>query len=146
MYCCLYMQKTAYDIRISDWSSDVCSSDLLSVAPRRQAILGIGLYPLEILAHDEVDDARHGVGPIDGRSAAGHHFDPLDQRGREHVEVAHAVRRIRNEALAVDKHQRALLAGAAKVDRGRALIAVVGSAAQGCTRLRTDRQANQNPG
>src|SRR3546814_20144099 len=33
---------------------------LLSVAPRRQAILGIGLYPLEILAHDEVDDARNG--------------------------------------------------------------------------------------
>src|SRR3546814_11875149 len=59
---------------------------LLSVAPRRQAILGIGLYPLEILAHDEVDDARNGVGPIDGRSAAGHHFDPLDQRGRDHVD------------------------------------------------------------
>src|SRR3546814_12631321 len=114
MYCCLYMQKTAYDIRISDWSSDVCSSDLLSVAPRRQAILGIGLYPLEILAHDEVDDARNGVGPIDGRSAAGHHFDPLDQRGRDHVEVDDAVRIIRNEALAVDQHQRALLAEVAK--------------------------------
>src|SRR3546814_9046133 len=30
--CCLYFfffkQKTAYDMRISDWSSDVCSSDL----------------------------------------------------------------------------------------------------------------------
>src|SRR3546814_13025599 len=25
------MQKTAYDMRISDWSSDVCSSDLLGV-------------------------------------------------------------------------------------------------------------------
>src|SRR3546814_16936630 len=24
------MQKTAYEMRISDWSSDVCSSDLLS--------------------------------------------------------------------------------------------------------------------
>src|SRR3546814_14719537 len=24
------MQKTAYDVRISDWSSDVCSSDLLN--------------------------------------------------------------------------------------------------------------------
>src|SRR3546814_10861177 len=23
-----FMQKTAYDMRISDWSSDVCSSDL----------------------------------------------------------------------------------------------------------------------
>src|SRR3546814_9568717 len=31
--CCLYFfffkQKTAYEVRISDWSSDVCSSDLL---------------------------------------------------------------------------------------------------------------------
>src|SRR3546814_6075193 len=27
-----FKQKTAYEIRISDWSSDVCSSDLISVA------------------------------------------------------------------------------------------------------------------
>src|SRR3546814_6074388 len=29
VYCCLFVkQKTAYELRISDWSSDVCSSDL----------------------------------------------------------------------------------------------------------------------
>src|SRR3546814_7846816 len=28
VYCCFFKQKTAYDMRISDWSSDVCSSDL----------------------------------------------------------------------------------------------------------------------
>src|SRR3546814_5335934 len=32
MFCCsvffLFKQKTAYEMRISDWSSDVCSSDL----------------------------------------------------------------------------------------------------------------------
>src|SRR3546814_19295329 len=27
----LFKQKTAYEMRISDWSSDVCSSDLLDV-------------------------------------------------------------------------------------------------------------------
>src|SRR3546814_2217611 len=27
-----FKQKTAYDMRISDWSSDVCSSDLLDIA------------------------------------------------------------------------------------------------------------------
>src|SRR3546814_10215069 len=27
--CCYFNQKTAYEMRISDWSSDVCSSDLL---------------------------------------------------------------------------------------------------------------------
>src|SRR3546814_8837382 len=26
--CLVFKQKTAYDMRISDWSSDVCSSDL----------------------------------------------------------------------------------------------------------------------
>src|SRR3546814_1411145 len=25
---CVFKQKTAYEVRISDWSSDVCSSDL----------------------------------------------------------------------------------------------------------------------
>src|SRR3546814_2222302 len=32
-----FKQKTAYEMRISDWSSDVCSSDLAS--PTRQATL-----------------------------------------------------------------------------------------------------------
>src|SRR3546814_1311279 len=41
MMCCLlfffFKQKTAYEMRISDWSSDVCSSDLhrLAVDARR---------------------------------------------------------------------------------------------------------------
>src|SRR3546814_16782559 len=30
--CFLFKQKTAYELRISDWSSDVCSSDLVSLA------------------------------------------------------------------------------------------------------------------
>src|SRR3546814_7857660 len=29
--CCFFKQKTAYEMRISDWSSDVCSSDLYAV-------------------------------------------------------------------------------------------------------------------
>src|SRR3546814_6813711 len=29
-----FKQKTAYEMRISDWSSDVCSSDLLGVGAR----------------------------------------------------------------------------------------------------------------
>src|SRR3546814_8424144 len=43
MYCCFFFfkQKTAYEMRISDWSSDVCSSDLDALlrrfaAPRRR--------------------------------------------------------------------------------------------------------------
>src|SRR3546814_2632810 len=30
-----FKQKTAYEMRISDWSSDVCSSDLLGIFDRR---------------------------------------------------------------------------------------------------------------
>src|SRR3546814_8022660 len=39
-YLCffLYMQKTAYEMRISDWSSDVCSSDLFALAELHQYV------------------------------------------------------------------------------------------------------------
>src|SRR3546814_9450098 len=30
VFCC--KQKTAYEVRISDWSSDVCSSDLVRIS------------------------------------------------------------------------------------------------------------------
>src|SRR3546814_2507819 len=33
-----FKQKTAYEMRISDWSSDVCSSDLLTTHPRRGSL------------------------------------------------------------------------------------------------------------
>src|SRR3546814_1590917 len=33
-YIFVYKQKTAYEMRISDWSSDVCSSDLPQGLPR----------------------------------------------------------------------------------------------------------------
>src|SRR3546814_7024733 len=37
--CCVFFvfkQKTAYEMRISDWSSDVCSSDLSAAGPPRR--------------------------------------------------------------------------------------------------------------
>src|SRR3546814_1454967 len=37
-----FKQKTAYEMRISDWSSDVCSSDLADGGPRRGAWLRAG--------------------------------------------------------------------------------------------------------
>src|SRR3546814_5638809 len=39
-----FKQKTAYELRISDWSSDVCSSDLTTAASRKlgsAAMVGI---------------------------------------------------------------------------------------------------------
>src|SRR3546814_5166847 len=50
-YCCcsgcgfFFKQKTAYEMRISDWSSDVCSSDL-------------GKDPLKVLNKIELDNKK----------------------------------------------------------------------------------------
>src|SRR3546814_3634529 len=35
-----FKQKTAYEMRISDWSSDVCSSDLFAAGERGRGIAG----------------------------------------------------------------------------------------------------------
>src|SRR3546814_11524102 len=37
-----FKQKTAYEMRISDWSSDVCSSDLIIMHIRMRAVLLAG--------------------------------------------------------------------------------------------------------
>src|SRR3546814_4996348 len=41
-----FKQKTAYEMRISDWSSDVCSSDLLTGKPELRTVD-------ELIANDE---------------------------------------------------------------------------------------------
>src|SRR3546814_14795540 len=39
-----FKQKTAYEMRISDWSSDVCSSDLIEVAQARLALSSTAIW------------------------------------------------------------------------------------------------------
>src|SRR3546814_7020434 len=45
LICCLFVfffkQKTAYEMRISDWSSDVCSSDLPAAHEARDLCLAL---------------------------------------------------------------------------------------------------------
>src|SRR3546814_4496585 len=48
-----FKQKTAYEMRISDWSSDVCSSDLAAGLPEDPAGPGIPGHP------DACDALRH---------------------------------------------------------------------------------------
>src|SRR3546814_1013526 len=43
-----FKPKTAYELRISDWSSDVCSSDLSSVTEFGRAGLSDGINPTPI--------------------------------------------------------------------------------------------------
>src|SRR3546814_9318747 len=73
MYCCqlcrffLCKQKTAYEMRISDWSSDVCSSDL----PRGDHLpvakffnpMGAGVWLATMLEPD--GDTLHGIADLD---------------------------------------------------------------------------------
>src|SRR3546814_10271544 len=68
MYFFFFKQKTAYEMRISDWSSDVCSSDLLQATvaqgvqiqragePVLEAAAGMRRLVLEI----EVDAGERG--------------------------------------------------------------------------------------
>src|SRR3546814_16005432 len=52
MFFFFFKQKTAYEMRISDWSSDVCSSDLflLQLLGRHRAYDLVGVYDADSLA------------------------------------------------------------------------------------------------
>src|SRR3546814_2653405 len=114
-------QKTAYEMRISDWSSDVCSSDLndapntnvVGLAGRTFAIVEAGGKPVE-LGYELNTIAHH---PFDGTLIGGYtahpHHDPCTDemhaitcRGDEPNKVWHVVldgqaHVIREEAVAV---------------------------------------------
>src|SRR3546814_1072242 len=49
-----FKQKTAYEMRISDWSSDVCSSDLITCAVLASAALATPAF-----AQDEADKGMY---------------------------------------------------------------------------------------
>src|SRR3546814_5855171 len=59
----IFKQKTAYEMRISDWSSDVCSSDLLA-ADRRVRIAFQGLA-LDAFCGQPLHQLRRAVGADD---------------------------------------------------------------------------------
>src|SRR3546814_20036762 len=64
-----FKQKTAYEVRISDWSSDVCSSDLvLGIAAEHRTLGGaadgeeaVAIRQFDELRHDDAGGAERGV-------------------------------------------------------------------------------------
>src|SRR3546814_340034 len=114
MYICEFFfckQKTAYEMRISDWSSDVCSSDL---GPSRPAGGG---------ARVAVAAARRGPR---ARGQAEEHA-PLHQQadGREHRALRASRLRLREGNRKRPGHgRRAYGAGTCAVTARRALVAV----------------------
>src|SRR3546814_13239992 len=103
VYVFLCKQKTAYEMRISDWSSDVCSSDLGTLANSAlrtdsgalgvswvgdRGFVGVGYslfnsrygVPGHEHAHDEGDDHDHDE---DAHAEEGGVHIVMDQRRRE---------------------------------------------------------------
>src|SRR3546814_9641519 len=83
----VFKQKTAYEMRISDWSSDVCSSDLpkpfvhfcLSLLDQTPILISLALSAPELLAH-----GRRDVAPILL------HHDPALLLGRRFCQIGRA--------------------------------------------------------
>src|SRR3546814_5889871 len=66
MMICVFKQKTAYEMRISDWSSDVCSSDLPVTSRQHEAIavrpLRVGGIELQDPREQDCGDIGHAHG------------------------------------------------------------------------------------
>src|SRR3546814_14709418 len=61
-----FKQKTAYEMRISDWSSDVCSSDLCLPS----SLLRLRFQPAPHVAAKHLAQFRHVIGVIFAQAAA----------------------------------------------------------------------------
>src|SRR3546814_2482686 len=70
MYFFFFKQKTAYEMRISDWISDVCSSDLIIALARPLIDGGVGGDRHDLAAHRSVD-RRIISGHVDPRLLLG---------------------------------------------------------------------------
>src|SRR3546814_1536178 len=57
-----FKQKTAYEIRMSDWSSDVCSSDLLAFEQAEAASRRCPRIRLHLLRRAQADGEGGGQG------------------------------------------------------------------------------------
>src|SRR3546814_5049094 len=84
-----FKQKTAYEMRISDWSSDVCSSDLPVRPDRPQHGFGLELGQDHVLGAEIPGPQQHRIATD---MAEGHHAQArigarpaIQQIGRAHV-------------------------------------------------------------
>src|SRR3546814_2927941 len=75
-----FKQKTAYEMRISDWSSDVCSSDLIVIEP--EGLFGEGDFPSQHLISDRWLCAVDSASP---------HASQEKISKREFLDLPHAV-------------------------------------------------------
>src|SRR3546814_6118407 len=84
-----FKQKTAYEMRISDWSSDVCSSDLSPLDRVRAGNAHRVVAPGQVFSRIHVDDIASGViAAFDGPSGAYNLADDMPAPQNEVVEFA----------------------------------------------------------
>src|SRR3546814_8940329 len=92
-----FKQKTAYEMRISDWSSDVCSSDLVGIAGQRLHA-SEREHEAARTVHPVRADGEHAC-DIEGADDLARRADPdpiADARTRQHiVEIGRAACRER---------------------------------------------------
>src|SRR3546814_12089400 len=96
-----FKQKTAYEMRISDWSSDVCSSDLRVVAAVRDRRVHRARH---VERNADVAD-RHVMRRAGNLPARRHREGKLRRNAAGHVDVAdhERTRTTRSEARRVGK-------------------------------------------
>src|SRR3546814_3490289 len=111
-----FKQKTAYEVRISGWSSDVCSSDLiadgaLDAVPLREDGRDLGN---RALARDTREQTRHDIDHQFEASAIAGAADLAGQRLAQPV-FGIAARRDREPFLLHDRHEIGRASGMARV-------------------------------
>src|SRR3546814_2720766 len=94
-FCIIFFfkQKTAYEMRISDWSSDVCSSDLAQGVIRRNP----GLNAREQSSAPKAETRKNDPSHHDRKDACLASASQL--RGVEHREVRSEERRVGKECV-----------------------------------------------
>src|SRR3546814_17687775 len=88
MFVFFFKQKTAYEMRISDWSSDVCSSDLFP----RLFRAGPGRLPADV--NHRRASFIHGEGRVRGGGWIVQMLAAIGKTVRRHIQHAHALGRI----------------------------------------------------
>src|SRR3546814_6923914 len=105
-----FKQKTAYDMRISDWSSDVCSSDLFAVIrdgaeqaiERLGSVIGTIVEAANSISSATVELNREAKGLAESAEAQ---TDSLDRTAADAASLSEAARG--SEAIAKRANQRA---------------------------------------
>src|SRR3546814_2580133 len=79
LYVFFFKQKTAYEMRISDWSSDVCSSDLHQRGALADAQVNVGFDLVAVCAVDQRTHVRVALAARAEAQRLHHRLEPRDQ-------------------------------------------------------------------